>query len=176
LRPGWLVLVAALASVAWADGGLVFLAPGGSEVEVRPEPGRPVVVHFWATWCPSCAEDIAQLQRAYADCAGSGVRLYLVNVGDDEEEIRSFAARHPMQLPVLRDPKGEVWRRVDRRGLPMNLFWSTEDRRTEVGPKTEGEWRKALVPDGCTGAGTAAGSDAGAPLLRPAGPPQSPAS
>lgn len=166
MRPGWLLLAAALASAGWADESLTFVAPDRSEVALRPEPGRPLVIHFWATWCPSCAEDIANLQRAFADCAGSEVRLHLVNVGDDEEEVRSFTERHEIRLPVLRDPKGDVWRRIDRRRLPTNLFWSTESRKTELGPKTESDWRRALEPLGCVHAGSVGES------AEPAGSPR----
>lgn len=149
------MLIAALASPAWADESLTLLTADGSEVEVRPEPGRPLVLHFWATWCPSCAEDLTHLQHAYADCRESAVQLYLVNVGDDEEEIRSFTEQHEIRLPLLRDPKGDVWRRVDRRGLPTNLVWSTEGRRIELGPKTESEWRALLEAVGCVPARSA---------------------
>lgn len=145
----WIALLLILAAGARADEALDLLAPDGSATQVRPESGEHLVVHFWATWCPSCIEDIASLQEAADGCADARVRILLVDVGDDELEIGKFAERHAIRLPIFRDPKGEVWRGLASQGLPANLFWSPGDRRVEIGPKTPADWRSALGALGC---------------------------
>src|SRR5206468_246473 len=45
--------------------------PGGESVALAPRDGRALVVHFWATWCPSCVEEVPELLRAAAGCAGA---------------------------------------------------------------------------------------------------------
>ncbi len=95
-----------------------------------------LLLHFWATWCPSCAEDIDNLQRAAAACPEAPLRVIAVNVGEADSDVAEFVNEHGVRLPVLRDPKGRVWREIDGRGLPMNLFWTQQSRRTDVGPKT----------------------------------------
>ena len=111
-----------------------------------------LLLHFWATWCPTCIEDIRHLQNAATACSNERVRVVLVNVGEGDAIIREFVETHDVELLVLRDPKGRLWRRTDGRGLPANLFWSNDGKRTDVGPKAEKEWRSLFVSHGCSNA------------------------
>jgi peroxiredoxin len=144
-----ILLLVLLASVAWADDSLTLVGPDGRDVELKPAEGQLLLLHFWATWCPTCIEDIRHLQNAAIGCSDERLRAVLVNVGEGDEIIREFVVEHDVRLPVLRDPKGRIWRRIDGRGLPANLFWSNEGKRTDVGPKTETEWRSLLASWGC---------------------------
>lgn len=135
--------------LAWSGDGVTLVGPDGAETVLRPAAGELLVLHFWASWCPSCAEDIETLQRAAAACPRAPFRVIAVNVGEDESDVAEFVKEHDILLPILRDPKGHVWREIDGRGLPMNLFWTRESRRTDVGPKTADEWLSELTPLGC---------------------------
>jgi thiol-disulfide isomerase/thioredoxin len=107
------------------------------------------VVHFWASWCPECKEELPRLERSIADCSNDkGVRIVAVNVGESADDARRFLERHGSSLPLLRDPEGRVWRRLAR-GLPANLIWTPEGRRTEVGPKSPTAWHDLLRRLGC---------------------------
>jgi peroxiredoxin len=122
----------------------------GRSVAIAPSPDTAVVLHFWATWCPSCAEEFADLERALSVCPPGRVELYAVNVGDPEPEIRAFVREHEVGLPLLRDPRGAVWRQVDGRGLPVNLSWTWPDaRETDVGPGSRERWQEWLAKVGC---------------------------
>jgi thiol-disulfide isomerase/thioredoxin len=145
-----ILLFVLLAPPAWADDSLILVGPDGGDVELQPTEGQVLVVHFWATWCPTCIEDIRHLQNAVAACSNDRVRAVLVNVGEDAEVIREFVKDHDVKLLVLRDPKGRLWRRTEGRGVPANLFWSNEGKKTDVGPKTESEWRSSLAAHGCS--------------------------
>jgi peroxiredoxin len=125
------------------------MGPADHPVTVRPEAGQTLILHFWATWCPTCIDDLVHLQVAAATCREERARIIAVNVGESEADVSAFAAQHSLKLPVLRDPKGRVWRSVDGRGLPTNLFWSQQGRRSEIGPKSEIEWQHALASFEC---------------------------
>lgn len=121
---------------------------GGAPVALAPAPGeRALVVHFWATWCPECVRELPTFGRAAARCPG--VRFVTVNVGETPTEIERYRSAHPIDLPVLRDPKGDAWRSVAR-ALPANLVWSAQERHTVVGTQDEEDWVRAL---GCEGGG-----------------------
>jgi thiol-disulfide isomerase/thioredoxin len=122
-----------------AAGERVTLALGAEE--------RALVVHFWASWCPECARELPGLERAVQDCAAS-VRVLAVNVAEPADVARRFLERHNSTLPLYRDPDGRVWRRLAR-GLPANLIWTREGRRTEVGPKSPSEWQETFHSLGC---------------------------
>ena len=123
--------------------------PGGERVALAPREGRALVVHFWATWCPSCVDEVPELVRAAAGCAGA-VDLALVDVGEDWETLRRFAADHGIAAPLLRDPQGKAWRAsTGGWGLPASVLWTEASRRSEVGAKSAAEWREALGRVGC---------------------------
>lgn len=122
----------------------------GAPVALAPPPGRALVVHFWATWCPSCVEELPALAGASAACAGS-LEIAVVDVDEDADEVRRFLARHGLELASLRDPGGEAWRAsVGARGLPANVVWTPDGRRrTEVGPRSRARWQELFAELGC---------------------------
>ncbi|MBW2396630.1 MAG: TlpA family protein disulfide reductase [Deltaproteobacteria bacterium] len=117
----------------------------------RREQDRVMIVHFWATWCPECLEELPELVKGVSRCAGLGVRLLVVDVGEDRETIVTFLRENGLELDVLRDPRGRVWRELSGFGLPMNVIWTAEGRRVEVGPRDASTWQRELETAGCAG-------------------------
>ena len=44
----------------WA---LELATPSGAQLPVRSLRGRPLVLNFWATWCPPCVKEMPELDR-----------------------------------------------------------------------------------------------------------------
>jgi thiol-disulfide isomerase/thioredoxin len=143
---GWL----GLAGSARADEApLEVQDAGGARIELALAPGSAaLIVHFWASWCPECAEELPLLERVAERCAEQ-VRVAAVNVGESQEDAEAFRARHALRLPLLRDPDGRLFRRFAR-GLPANLIWTREGRRVVTGPSGRAEWEAQLASLGCT--------------------------
>jgi thiol-disulfide isomerase/thioredoxin len=121
----------------------------GERVLLAPAPGQEaLLVHFWATWCPDCVEELPALERAARACEGAPVRVAVVNVAESQGAIARFREAYGLVLPTLRDPDGRVWRRFAR-GLPANLVWTREGRRVELGPRGEAAWERTLAELGC---------------------------
>lgn len=73
--------------------------------------GRPVVLWFWAPWCPTCGAEAPQVSRLAARFAG---RVSVVGVAglDKLDAMRWFVARAGVSgLTNLADESGAVWRR-----------------------------------------------------------------
>jgi thiol-disulfide isomerase/thioredoxin len=145
-----LLVAAWLALGAASDEPLQLVDLEGRRVALGPPAaGETIVVHFWTTWCPSCEEELAILDRAATRCAGSPARVAAVNVGEDAAGVRDWLARRDLRLPMLRDEDGRAWRSVRARGLPANVVWRGDERRLEVGPRDERSWSEALSAIGC---------------------------
>lgn len=71
--------------------------------------GRPVVVWFWAPWCPVCRSQ-ASAVRDLADEYGDRVAFVGVGSLDTDEAIASFAEDAPGPTH-LNDPEGALYRR-----------------------------------------------------------------
>lgn len=122
----------------------------GRPVELGPPAaGEAIVVHFWATWCPSCKEELAVLGRAVTACADVPVRVVAVDVGEDAKTVRRFFGDRPPGIPLLLDRRGDAWRRTTGRMLPVNLTWSARDREVSFGTRDARDWRRSLSVLGC---------------------------
>ncbi len=130
----------------------------GAQVRITHGPGEPdVVLHFWATWCPECAEELPSLADAARACDPARVRVLAVNAGEAPELVKAYLAEHALALPVLLDPGGRAWRQAGFFGLPSNLIWTAQGVTTSSGPSSAERWRERFAGLGCAPAG--AGSD-----------------
>lgn len=68
--------------------------------------GRPVLVSFWATWCPPCVDEIPSLEKL-ARSLGDRATVLAVSVDEDWDAIRRFFPKGT-PLTVLLDPSKEV--------------------------------------------------------------------
>jgi peroxiredoxin len=80
--------------------------------------GKPVIINFWATWCPPCREEIPSMNRAWHILEKEGVAMLAVNMGEDEDTIFIFTADYPADFPILMDRDGAVIEQWPVKGLP----------------------------------------------------------
>lgn len=74
--------------------------------------GKVVLVHFWATWCPPCVEELPQLEQLYRLLRGKDFEVLAISVDDDAgTSVLPFLEKNKVSFPVLFDPGGAVARR-----------------------------------------------------------------
>lgn len=88
-----------------AASAAVFFAATFPDVEGRPQPlsqwrGRPLVVNFWATWCPPCVEEMPDLQQVRDEYRDKGVEVIGIGI-DNGAKIAAFRDKHRLTLPLL---------------------------------------------------------------------------
>lgn len=83
--------------------------------------GKPLIVNFWATWCPPCREEMPSMNRAWEKIRHEGIAMIAVNSGEDLESVSAFLTSFPVSFPVLLDPNSELTGSWPIRGLPTTF-------------------------------------------------------
>ena len=73
------------------DGGVVSMA------SLR---GKPVLLNFWATWCPPCVEELPLLSSFYQEYSAKGWQMLGLAV-DQLEPVKRFLVKTPVTFPVV---------------------------------------------------------------------------
>lgn len=80
-------------------GGIITLA------ELRGK--KPVVVDFWASWCPNCRRDMPNLNRFYEKYKDR-VEVIGVNLQESEGTVQDFISSRGISFPIGLDPGGDA--------------------------------------------------------------------
>ena len=108
--------------------------------------GKPVILNFWATWCPPCREEMPSMQRAHQALSGEGIAVIAVNVGDDAETIGDFLAEVPVDFPLPMDTESKVAQSYPLKGLPTTYVIDPEGRLVYAA-EGEREWDDPKILD-----------------------------
>jgi thiol-disulfide isomerase/thioredoxin len=93
--------------------------------------GRPVVVEFWASWCPFCKRQNPLLQQLYEAHEGRGLRVLTFSIDSDPAKARAYVAEHRYTFPAAMADAAVARQFEPRRGLP-ELFVVGADGRIVV--------------------------------------------
>ncbi|HEX8984208.1 MAG TPA: TlpA disulfide reductase family protein [Bryobacteraceae bacterium] len=113
----------ALGLLAWFTAGMfrervVVAGDRAPNFEVRTQDGRTLtranfggkllVLHFWATWCPPCVEEMPSLSAFQKQFAGQGVVVLGVSVDQNARAYENFLRKMNISFPTARDPEARI--------------------------------------------------------------------
>jgi peroxiredoxin len=75
----------------------------GSRHELKPPADGLVLVHFFATWCEPCKQELASLTRLLARPDGPKLAIVAVSVAEPPMRVARFLETTPLDFPVLLD-------------------------------------------------------------------------
>jgi peroxiredoxin len=79
--------------------------------------GRPVLLHFWATWCPVCKLEQGTIDAVSRDYP----TLTIATQSGDAQAVQAFMHEQELHFPVLLDEQGELLRRYGLHGVPATF-------------------------------------------------------
>lgn len=98
----------------------------GERVTLSGLRGRPVLINFWATWCPPCRDEFPLMVAAHEEHADDGLEILGVMHQDFADSAREFAKDMSATWPILDDPDDVAYDDYLVAGLPTSYFVDAE--------------------------------------------------
>ena len=99
-------------TLALFDGGTFTLSENG---------GQPVVMNIWASWCQSCRQEAADMERVWRSFRDQGVIFVGVNVMDSRADAEVFLEQFDVTYPNGPD-ESDIYFRYGATGTPETFF------------------------------------------------------
>ncbi len=120
----------------------------GKAVTLSSLKGKPVMINFWATWCPPCRAEIPIISQMYKETEGGGSYQILgVATQSDTSTIKAFADEFGMGFPLLPDLDSGVVSTYHVLPIPTTFFIDKDGiiRYIQTGPVTRALMDKWLL-------------------------------
>ena len=108
-----------------------FLAPDftlssldSQEVSLANLKGKPMVLNFWASWCPPCKAEMPAFQETFQEYDGSDLQIIAINATNQDSltEVTQFIEEYGITFPIPLDRSGAVARAYLVHSLPTTYF------------------------------------------------------
>lgn len=94
----------------------------GNAVKLSDYFGKPVVLNFWASWCPPCKSEMPHFEAAYKE--NTDIQFLMVNMtsGDTRADAEKLIEDEGYTFPVLFDTDGDAAMTYGASSLPVTFF------------------------------------------------------
>lgn len=99
----------------------------GNRIALETFRGRIVFVHFFATWCEPCREEIPALQRL-SERAKSRASIIGISVADNDQRLKQFFTQTPVSFPVLQDRDRAIAKSWNVSALPTTYVLGADQK------------------------------------------------
>lgn len=96
---------------------------GTGTVSTASDRGKYTVLNFWASTCSACTTEMPDFEQEYRELGGR-VAFLGIDVSDQTDAARSFAAKYGVDYPLAADPTGATAGRFRVTGLPYTVILS----------------------------------------------------
>lgn len=76
-----------------------FETPAGAPLDLQALRGRPLLLNFWATWCPPCVEELPMLDQFHQAQPATGWQVLGLAI-DQPSSVRRFLEKTPVRFPI----------------------------------------------------------------------------
>lgn len=106
--------------------GLGFTYFDGSQGSFEDLRGHPVVVNFWASWCPACVAELPDFEQVHG-VLGDEIQFVGMNLSEtDRESAERLLAETGVTYTLAEDPDGTLYASFDGIAMPTSVFIDAE--------------------------------------------------
>ncbi len=104
------------------------------EIGLNDLKGSPIILNFWASWCPPCKAEMPAFQKASQEYSDTELQIIAINATsqDSLSEVKQFIDQHGITFPIPLDQTGSVSRDYLVHSLPTTYFIDQDGIITEV--------------------------------------------
>jgi peroxiredoxin len=97
----------------------------GKSVTLSDFKGKPVLIEFWATWCPPCRLSVPGLEKLHKRYSSKGLVVLGISVDQEWDTVKTFAAENGVTYTVLKGDD-DVITKYQVRTIPMLIIMNKE--------------------------------------------------
>ena len=87
--------------------------------------GSPIILNFWASWCPPCKSEMPDFQEAYSEY-GSQIHFVMVSIDDTVSAAQGFISASGYSFPVYHDSYGQGASAYGITSIPQTYFINSD--------------------------------------------------
>jgi peroxiredoxin len=85
--------------------------------------GDVIFLNIWATWCPSCVEEMPSMQRLHEQLKDDGLAMLAVSSGEPASKVTAYRDKNSLDLPIFTDSTGAVSRQYGTQYVPTTFLF-----------------------------------------------------
>jgi peroxiredoxin len=97
----------------------------GSKVSLSDFAGHPILINYWATWCPPCREELPLIQDRL-DRYSPDLVVLTINAGEDPKTVKNYIEQKAFSFHVLLDPEWKAEALYGIYAYPTSVFIDRE--------------------------------------------------
>lgn len=119
----------------------------GEKIDSAQMRGGPVLVHFWASWCQPCRDEVHRLETAARSYRSRGFEILAITNESDRGEVGQFVREQDLSFQILLDPTNTVFDAYRVTGIPTSFFIDADGviRAYSPGPLTTANLESNLI-------------------------------
>ena len=96
----------------------------GDVISLADYKGAPVILNFWASWCPPCRAEMSTFNQIFSEYHDQGITILAVNATDQDSVSRAsqFVTENNLNYEILLDHSGFVSNQYNVYSLPTTFF------------------------------------------------------
>ncbi len=103
-----------------------FATFSGDTVSLAAYEGRPLVLNFWASWCPSCVAEMSAAFLPAQEQLGDQVAFLGMNIQDERAKALELVEETGVLFDLAEDRDGALYAALGGLGMPFTVFISAD--------------------------------------------------
>ena len=93
----------------------------GTKVSLHELRGKPVILNFWASWCPPCVKEMPRLEEFHQKYKND-ILIIGINLGEKNKTIENFLRRVNVTFPIVKDKDKSIEKSYNILIRPSTFF------------------------------------------------------